>query len=117
MGCLSISVGYWYWRSHETQWQTMLFTTLTLSQMAHVLAIRSDRVSLFRLGLFSNKPLLVAVALTTVLQVALLYIPFLQKVFGTEALGGTDFVVAVVLALVVFCAVEFEKRLSLRTVH
>jgi Ca2+-transporting ATPase len=46
----------------------VLFTTLTLAQMAHVLAIRSERVSLFRIGLFSNKPLLAAVSLTVLLQ-------------------------------------------------
>ena len=43
MACLSTSVGYGYWRVHHPNWQTMLFTTLTLSQMAHVMAIRSER--------------------------------------------------------------------------
>ena len=51
-------------------WQTMVFTVLTLSQMGNVLAIRSERESLFRQGLFSNLPLLGAVLLTFGLQMA-----------------------------------------------
>ena len=87
MGCLSIAVGYWYWRSHETTWQTMLFTTLTLTQMAHVLAIRSERVSLFHIGLLSNKLLLAAVSLTVLLQLALIYVPAFQTLFHTVSLS------------------------------
>ena len=49
-------------------WQTMVFTTLTLSQLSHVMAIRSGNESLFRVGPLSNKPLLGAVALTFALQ-------------------------------------------------
>jgi Ca2+-transporting ATPase len=109
MGCLSIAVGYWYWRSHETTWQTMLFTTLTLSQMAHVLAIRSERVSLFRIGLFSNKPLLAAVSLTVLLQLALIYVPALQTVFRTVSLSASDLALVLAVAVAVFGAVELEK--------
>ena len=61
MACLSIGVGYGYWRADHPNWQTMVFTTLTISQMAHVMAIRSERNSLFRIGFLSNKPLLGAV--------------------------------------------------------
>jgi Ca2+-transporting ATPase len=71
MGLLSLGVGYHYWSSGDPHWQTVLFTTLTFSQMAHVMAIRSEHQSLFHLGLFSNKPLLVAAALTFILQLAL----------------------------------------------
>ena len=40
MGLLSLGAGYWYWRRHDSKWQTILFTTLTLSQMANVMSIR-----------------------------------------------------------------------------
>ncbi len=82
MGLLSLGTGYWYWRAHDPKWQTMVFTTLTLSQMAHVMAIRSERLSLFRIGLLSNKPLLGAVILTGILQLGLVYVPFLQSALG-----------------------------------
>jgi Ca2+-transporting ATPase len=87
----------------------MLFTTLTLSQMAHVLAIRSERVSLFRIGLFSNKPLLAAVSLTVLLQLALIYVPALQTVFRTVSLSASDLALVLAVAVAVFGAVELEK--------
>ena len=111
MGLLSLGVGYWYWTANDPKGQTMIFTTLTLSQMAHVLATRSERHSLFRVGLFSNKPLLAAVGLTVVLQLALLYVPWLQKIFKTTALPVFDLARTAGLAAVIFCAVELEKWL------
>ena len=58
MGGVALGTGYVYWRNGSEDWQTMIFTTLTLSQMGHVLAIRSSTESLFSQGLGSNKPLL-----------------------------------------------------------
>jgi Ca2+-transporting ATPase len=114
MALISFGLGYRYWDSGESGWQTMVFTTITLSQMAHVLAIRSGRESLFRSGLFSNKPLLSAVALTFVLQLAVVYVPLLQSVFRTTALSAEDFLIAVALSSVIFWAVELEKWLIRR---
>ncbi len=111
MACLSIGVGYGYWRVDHPNWQTLLFTTLTLSQMAHVMAIRSERNSLFRIGLLSNKPLLAAVILTIVLQLSLIYVPFLQGVFRTRALSPFDLGLSILLSCSVFAAVEIEKWL------
>lgn len=114
MGLLSLGVGYWYWRDGDSNWQTVLFTTLTLSQMAHVLAIRSERRSLFQIGLMSNRPLLGAVSLTVVLQLALLYVPFLQEVFKTCALPLQDFALTLAISSMIFVAVELEKRILQR---
>jgi P-type Ca2+ transporter type 2C len=109
MGGVSLGTGYVYWRAGSEDWQTMLFTTLTLSQMGHVLAIRSSTDSLFSQGLGSNKPLLAAVALTLALQLAVIYLPPLQSVFRTRALSLTDLGIALGLSTVVFIAVELEK--------
>ncbi|MBM3754024.1 MAG: cation-translocating P-type ATPase [Acidobacteria bacterium] len=114
MAALALGAGFYYWRSNEPHWQTMLFSTLTFSQMAHVMAIRSEEQSLFRQGLLSNKPLLGAVALTFALQLALVYVPVLQSFFGTVALHPADLAVSIGLSLAVFAAVEFEKWLSRR---
>jgi P-type Ca2+ transporter type 2C len=114
MGFLSLAIGYGYWRANDPRWQTILFTTLTLAQMAHVMAIRSERLSLFRIGVLSNKPLLGAVTLTVLLQLALVYVPFLQGVFNTTALPAGDLALCVALPAVVFLAVEFEKGLARR---
>jgi Ca2+-transporting ATPase len=109
MALLSLGPGYWYWRAGDPHWQTMLFTTLTLSQMAHVMAIRSERQSLFNIGLMSNKPLLAAVSLTLVLQLALVYVPFLQVFFKTTPLPLPHLVLTMALSAVILAAVEVEK--------
>ncbi|MFZ3072788.1 MAG: cation-translocating P-type ATPase [Thermodesulfobacteriota bacterium] len=90
-------------------WQTMVFTVLCLSQMGHVLAIRSERESFFSLGAFSNMPLVGAVLLTFTLQLALIYVPFLQPIFKTEALSFGELMFALALSSVIFTVVEAEK--------
>jgi len=114
MGLVSLGMGFWAWKIDRPYWQTMVFTTLTLSQMGHALAIRSGRDSLFRIGLLSNKPLLGAVLLTFVLQLAVVYVPFLQGLFKTVALPSTDLLISLVLSTGVFWGVELEKWLLRR---
>jgi Ca2+-transporting ATPase len=113
MGLVSLGIGYWTWRAGWENWQTMTFTTLTLSQMGHALAVRS-RESLFRVGLMSNRALLGAVALTFVLQMAVIYLPFLQDLFRTRALSAGELLLSLVLSTLVFWAVELEKWLMRR---
>jgi len=114
LGLLSLGTGYWYWRGDRPDWQTMLFTVLTLSQMSNALAIRSERDSLFQIGLLSNKPLLGAIVLTLGLQLAVIYVPFLQQLFRTVALGAIDLVISLALSTLVFWGVELEKWLLRR---
>lgn len=109
MGALALVGGYWYWRMGDANWQTFLFTVLTLSQMGHVMAIRSERQSLFRIGLLSNEAMLGAVLLTLILQVGLVYVPFLQTTFHTRALTVTQFGMALAMSAGLFVAVEIEK--------
>jgi len=98
----------------KSHWQTMVFTVLCLSQMGHVLAVRSDRESFFKQGLFSNKPLLNAVLLTFALQMATIYIPFLHPVFKTESLTLSELAIALAISSVVFWGVELEKLIKRR---
>jgi P-type Ca2+ transporter type 2C len=79
MALVSLATGLWYSQTAPEIWQTMVFTTLTLSQLGHVMAIRSGDESLFRVGPLSNKPLLGAVALTFALQLLGIYTPFFQR--------------------------------------
>jgi Ca2+-transporting ATPase len=114
MGAVSLGVGYWYWYTAHPNWQTMVFFTLTLSQLSHVLAIRSERDSLFIIGLLSNKPLLGAVIATIILQLAVVYVPFLQGIFMTMGLSAGDLALSMALSTVVFSGVELEKWLIRR---
>jgi P-type Ca2+ transporter type 2C len=95
-------------------WQTMVFTVLTLAQMGNVLAIRSERESLFRQGLFSNVPLCGAVLLTFGLQMATIYVPVLNPIFRTAPLTLPELAVCVLLSAVVFFVIEIEKYLARR---
>jgi Ca2+-transporting ATPase len=113
MGIVSLAAGWWYWQAgaESIYWRTIVFTVLTLAQMGHALAIRSDRDSLFRQGLFSNKFMLASVLLTFALQMSLLYVPWLQGIFDTTPLSFKDLAICLALSTVVFWSVEAEKLL------
>ena len=112
MGLIALVTGWLYWRAGDEAWQTMLFTVLTISQMFHVMAIRQERGSLFRAGLMSNKLLLGAVMLTILLQFALLYVPFLQDIFGLVTLDLSHVVIAFVVSSAIFWLIEGQKWIS-----
>jgi Ca2+-transporting ATPase len=92
----------------------MVFTVLTLSQLGHVLAIRSERESLFVLGVLSNRVLIVALLFTFALQMAVLYVPWLNPIFRTEPLSLAELAACLALSSVVFIGVEIEKALVRR---
>lgn len=111
MAGVALFVQAWSIRTGHTHWQTMVFTVLCLTQLGHVLAIRSEKESLFTMGLSSNKYLLGAVLLTIVFQMATVYVPSLNPVFGTEPLTPYELAITLGLSSVVFFAVECEKLL------
>jgi Ca2+-transporting ATPase len=111
MGAVSIVTQAWFIDSSQTHWQTMVFTVLCLSQMGHVLAIRSEQESFFKQRI--NKPLLGAVLLTFALQMATIYVPILNPIFKTEPLTAGELAVTILLSSIVFLAVELEKTLYL----
>jgi Ca2+-transporting ATPase len=90
-------------------WQTMAFTVLVFLQLGNALAVRSEHESFFTLGWRTNKPLAGAVVLTVVVQLAIVYVPVLQGVFDTDALGPAELATVLVASTVVFAAVEAQK--------
>ncbi|NJD57397.1 MAG: calcium-translocating P-type ATPase, PMCA-type [Nitrospirae bacterium] len=112
MAGVVLLVQAWAIRTEHVHWQTMVFTVLCLTQLGHVLAIRSEKESLFKIGIFSNRYLLCAVLLTFALQMATVYVPVLQPIFKTESLTLNEFVITILLSSVVFIAVEMEKLLK-----
>ncbi len=92
----------------------MVLTVLSLSQMSHILAIRSERESLFRQGLFTNMPLLGAVLLTFVLQLAVIYLPSLNAIFRTSPLSALELATCLAFSALTFFMVEMEKWLARR---
>lgn len=114
LGLVLLAVGYSHWSANQASWQTMVFTTLALSRIALAQTMRSERDSLFQIGLLSNKPLLGAVALTFGLQMTVVYVPFLQTVFQTTPLSANDLALGLALSTVPFWAMELDKWLIRR---
>jgi Ca2+-transporting ATPase len=90
-------------------WQTQVFTVLALLQLGHVLAIRSETESFFARGAGTNPALLAAVGLGVALQLATVYVPALNPLFGTQPLGALELGVCLALSSTAFVAVELEK--------
>jgi len=109
MGIVSLGVGFWFWQQDNPNWQTIVFTTLTLSQMGNALATRSNRDTLFQIGLFSNRAMLGAVLLTFLLQMAVVYLPFMNQIFETRPLSLVELAISLVLSTIVFHAIELVK--------
>jgi Ca2+-transporting ATPase len=114
MAGLTLLVQAWALHSGSAHWQTMVFTVLTLAQLVHVMAIRSERESLFSIGLFSNRPMTLTILFTFMLQMATIYVPALNPIFKTEPLDAGELAICVVIASTVLLAVEFEKWLVRR---
>lgn len=95
-------------------WQTMVFTTLSISQLAHVMAIRSADTFIYKHGFFRNRILLITVMITLFLQLALIYVPFLQDIFNTSPLSVKELLICFGAAALVFHLVELEKWIRQR---
>lgn len=93
-------------------WQTMVFTVLSFAQLGHVLAVRSDKTFLFQQGFFSNPLLLLSVLFTFCLQLGVIYIPFFNKVFQTQPLSLQELGFCILMAMILFHAVELEKLIK-----
>jgi P-type Ca2+ transporter type 2C len=114
IGGLSLGTLAYYHQGASGHWQTTCFSVLTLCQLAHALAVRSERESLFVIGLRGNLPLLGAVLLTVGLQLAVIYVPVLNVVLHTDPLSLPELAVCFAMPAVVFMAVELEKLLVRR---
>lgn len=110
MAAVTLFTQYFHYsKDSNLPWQTMVFTVLSLSQLAHVMAIRSDRRFLIQQGLFSNTSLFIIVMLTFGLQMMVIYVPFFNTIFKTQPLTMEQLIFCIGMAMVVFHAVEAEK--------
>lgn len=114
MGGVSIGAQAWAIHIGNEKWMTMVFTILSISQMGQAMAGRSNWSSVFSQGILGNKQLVGAVLLTFGLQMAVIYIPFLQDIFSTQSLTVTELLTCIGLSSIVFWAVETEKWIKRR---
>ena len=109
----------WWADSHSydvrTQ-QSMVFTTLCFVQLANALSSRSFYHSLFSSGTFYNRIMWGAIALTVILQLSIVYIPFLQVIFKTAFLDLTAMTLVVMATLGSLLAIELIKYSTRRII-
>ncbi|MCX6565301.1 MAG: cation-translocating P-type ATPase [Candidatus Aminicenantes bacterium] len=103
---------------HEniTRARTAALFALTASQLFHSLNCRSQRDSLFKLGVFTNMILIAAIGASFALQIAILYIPFTQKIFKVEALGLLDLAIVIAVSSFPLGMMELVKLANRRRV-
>jgi len=98
------------WRGVDVQTaETMAFLTLAFAELFRAYTVRSERASVFQLGVFSNKYMQAAVGLSIVLLLLVVNVPFLQPIFNTHFLTGTEWIIVLALALFPAVAEEITK--------
>ncbi len=98
------------WRGIDVQTaETMAFVTLSLCELFRAYTVRSERASLFQIGVFSNRYMQYAVGLSIVLLLLVCSVPFLQPIFNTHFLSGREWAIVVGLALIPAIAEEITK--------
>ncbi len=119
MTLVSLGVGFVYWLQQPNghYWQTMVFSTLVFSQISMAVTTRGERVPLVRQGLFSNPSMIGAVILTLLLQLAVIYVPFMNDIFETEMLMLPDLLLSMGLGLVALIVAEIYKAIFYRKPH
>jgi Ca2+-transporting ATPase len=91
--------------------QTVTFCVVVFDELFRAIANRSRTMTVWRLGLFSNPFLMGALAVSTVLQLAAVGIPFLQPFFKCAPMSAADWLVVVVLAPLPLIIIESIKGL------
>jgi Ca2+-transporting ATPase len=93
---------------------TMTFTCFVFFDMFNALSCRSQEKSIFEIGFFTNKMFLIAVSLSLIGQMLVIYFPPLQAVFQTEALTLGDILGLITLTSSVFIVSECKKFIENR---
>lgn len=98
------------WRGVDVQTaETMAFVTLSLCELFRAYTVRSETLSVFRIGVFSNRYMQYAVGLSVILLLLVVSVPFLQPIFNTHFPNGTEWAVVFGLATIPAISEEFTK--------
>jgi P-type Ca2+ transporter type 2C len=112
IGGLALLLGYVYFLAGLEQWQTMVFSFLAFAQIFQALASRSSKDSFFKMGLSGNPLLAWMVLLVFGLQMAVIYLPALNRFFSVVPLSATDLAIAIGTGAIVLVAMELEKLIK-----
>ncbi len=114
MGLVALALTALTYEADSLVWQTMLFTTLAFMQIGQALASRSSTQSLWQQGWRSNKPLSLLALVVLVLQLVVIYVPFMDDFFGVTPLTLAQLGICAAAGLIIPVAMELEKRLRSR---
>jgi len=96
-------------QTNQDHARTMAFATLSISELLRAYTSRSERYSVFAIGIFTNKWMQVAVMVSLVILLAIIYVPALDPVFETTFLTAADWIKMLPLILLPSVAAEVNK--------
>ena len=103
-------LAFWRGLNHDINYaETMAFATLSLSELLRAYTSRSERYGLFKIGVFSNKWMNIAVAASAALVFMVIYVPFFNPIFQTEPLTLAEWELVLPLLLIPSVAAEVTK--------
>jgi len=98
------------WRGVDVQSaETMAFVTLSLAELFRAYTVRSERASIFSIGVFSNKYMQYAVGFSITLLILVCLVPFLQPIFNTHFLNLNEWLIVIGMALIPAGSEEITK--------
>jgi P-type Ca2+ transporter type 2C len=98
----------------EIEAQCLTFATLCVVELANCLNCRSERHSIFRIGLFTNLWLILAIVISFLITLAIIYLPFLQEPFHTYPMTLSDWVIPTIAGISIILVVEIAKLIMSR---
>lgn len=114
IGLALLGQTYFTYSAGWQSWQTMTFASLAFTRMFLAISMRSERESIVQKGILTNKPMLGAILLTFILQLAVIYTSWLQPIFQTRPLTWTELLICLDVGTLGFWLVEGQKLLFRR---
>jgi P-type Ca2+ transporter type 2C len=114
IGVALLALGYFTHAANWQHWQTMVFAALAFTRIFLALSMRSERDSIVSKGVLTNLPMLGAILLTFVLQMAVIYTPWIQPIFQTQPLTLTELLICLDVGTLGFWIVEAQKWIRRR---
>ena len=103
------AIGLWLYPDEFIRAGTMAFVTISFSELLRAFTARSERYPIYSIGLFSSRWMILAVSSSLLLLLATVYVPFLQPIFDTVALGLTEWAIITPLILIPALVAEITK--------
>lgn len=114
MGIGSLIIFLWYYQINLAHARTMTLITMAMYQWFNAWNCRSETRSLFELGVFSNRWLILVMAIVLLLQSAIVYVPFMRHIFKTVPLSTQDWIVIICITAPIIILEESRKAIAKR---